>query len=150
MGRICRGKVRVPEIPGRYYDCYWSEVSFVPQVVRLTHILISLEFERDAAYTYSFSFVRSLPPSATTAVPASLQLMADALRSPSIFDFDPLLNLENVKAQSSHALYSLVKIFTDRGLSDWKAWQSANASVIRDFGKHRQLRQALPSKTLLP
>ncbi|KAH8118642.1 PCI-domain-containing protein [Phellopilus nigrolimitatus] len=86
----------------------------------------------DTAYTFFVSYVRSLSPS-TSADYASLQLIASALRLPTIFDFDSLLKLENVRALSSHGLFDLLQIFNKQGLTEFKGWQENNQSTLDEY-----------------
>ncbi len=90
----------------------------------------------EASYEYRIAYVRSLPPSSEGAKPAALELLASALRSPSIFDFDTLEKLENIKALSSHELFKLLQIFAKEGLSEYQVWVSQNGPLLEI---HREL-----------
>ncbi len=97
----------------------------------MTHLTFS-----EASYEYRIAYVRSLPPSSEGAKPAALELLASALGSPSIFDFDTLEKLENIKALSSHELFKLLQIFAKEGLSEYQAWVSQNGPLLEI---HREL-----------
>lgn len=96
-----------------------------------THVSFS-----EASYEYRIAYVRSLPPTSDAAKPAALELLATALRLPSVFDFDILQKLENVKALGSHELFNLLQMFSKEGLSEYQAWESKNASLLE---AHREL-----------
>lgn len=65
---------------------------------------------------------------------AALRLVATALRSPSIFDFDALFGLEQLKSQNSHPLYSLLQVFAYKGLEEFEAWRKVNPQTLLEFG----------------
>ena len=89
---------------------------------------------RETAYTYSISYVRSLPPTPSSTKAAALQLIATSLRLPTVFDFSVLYELQNVQSLESHALYDLLRIFSERGLPEYKVWQESNAATLNEFG----------------
>lgn len=124
------GKKQLPE------KCR-GHVLFCWQTVRpfRRHFVQRLIFSNlsEIAYTYLTSYVRSLPPSSPAAKPAALQLIATALRLPTIFDFSSLYRLENVQSLKSHELYTLLQIFSEKGIPEYKAWQEKNMSSINEF-----------------
>ncbi|THH12263.1 hypothetical protein EW145_g113 [Phellinidium pouzarii] len=86
----------------------------------------------ETAYAFSVSYVRSLSSSAA-AESASLQLIAMALRLPTVFNFDSLFKLENIQALSSHSLVGLLRILEKQGLGEFKAWQGNNQSILEEY-----------------
>ncbi|KAK7696295.1 hypothetical protein QCA50_000949 [Cerrena zonata] len=85
------------------------------------------------SYQYQLSYVRSIPSSSPSAEPAALELIATALRSPTVFDFDPLFRLDAVVAAKSHELFSLLQIFLNDGLTQFQAWESSHADAISAY-----------------
>lgn len=61
--------------------------------------------------------------------------MVAALRLPSNFDFDPLLKLDPVVALKGTPLFSLLEIFLNSGLTEYRTWASANASVLEEHSE---------------
>ncbi|KAI5119609.1 hypothetical protein M0805_005779 [Coniferiporia weirii] len=86
----------------------------------------------ETAYLFFVSYVRSIP-SPISAEPASLQLMALALRLPTVFNFDALLKLEAIQAASSHELFGLLQIFDKQGLSEFRSWKEKNQSILEEY-----------------
>ena len=57
-----------------------------------------------------------------------------ALSDPTIFGFDPLLELDAVIAAQSHPLPALLRMFLSCGLGDLHAWQHAHADTTEELG----------------
>ena len=89
---------------------------------------------RDASYRYQIAYVKSLPPS-STGEPTS-DLIATALRLPDVFDLDSLFRLEAVSSVQDSPLLSLLKIFLNDGLAEYKAWEQSNEEAIAKFSKY--------------
>ncbi|KAL5530095.1 hypothetical protein ACEPAF_6352 [Sanghuangporus sanghuang] len=85
----------------------------------------------ETAFAFSISHVRSLPTSAS--VTPSLELIASALRIPSMFGFNSLLELESVQALGSNELFDLLVIFHKHGLEDFRAWQQKNKLILDEY-----------------
>ncbi|KAJ6515439.1 PCI domain-containing protein [Mycena sanguinolenta] len=85
------------------------------------------------AYEYSLEYVRSLPPGGPATETAALETIATALRLPFIFDFDPLFKLDAVVAAKNHELFSLLQIFLNDGLPQFKAWEEAHAGSLQKY-----------------
>ncbi|KAL4247025.1 translation initiation factor 3 subunit M [Abortiporus biennis] len=85
----------------------------------------------DSSYQYKLSYVRSLPSS--SAQSAALDVIASALRLPSVFDFDSLFRLDAVVSAKDDELFSLLQIFLNDGLSQYKAWEGAHADVLSKY-----------------
>ncbi|TCD70003.1 hypothetical protein EIP91_005253 [Steccherinum ochraceum] len=89
--------------------------------------------DAEASYQYSIVYVRSLPTSTETAHGAALDLISTALRSPTVFDFDPLFRLDAVVAAKSHETFPLLQIFLNDGLSEYKAWEASHSDLYTKF-----------------
>lgn len=87
------------------------------------------------SYEYSLLYVRSLPATSEAAKAAVLDVIATALRLPFTFDFDPLFKLDAVVAAKGHDLFSLLQVFLNGGLSEFKAWQQSYSGVLEKFGR---------------
>ncbi|CAA7260135.1 unnamed protein product [Cyclocybe aegerita] len=85
------------------------------------------------SYDYSLSYVQSLPASSAAREPATLELIATALRLPTVFNFDPLFKLEAVLAVKDHELFSLLHIFLNSGLPEFKAWESSHPGALEKY-----------------
>jgi translation initiation factor 3 subunit M len=75
-----------------------------------------------------------LSPSSASAQAAALQVIATALRLPSMFDFDPLLKLDAVIAAKDHELFSLLQVFLNDELSEFKAWEERHPGALEKYG----------------
>ncbi|KAF8914261.1 hypothetical protein CPB84DRAFT_1721203 [Gymnopilus junonius] len=89
--------------------------------------------EPAASYDYSLLYIKSLPPSSDAANAASLDAIASALRLPTIFDFDPLFKLDAVVSVKDHELFSLLQIFLNNGLPEFKAWQTKHPAALETY-----------------
>jgi translation initiation factor 3 subunit M len=88
---------------------------------------------RDNAYHYKLTHVRSLDPTSKSTQPAALDAIATGVSHPAVLDFDPLFKLDAVLATKSHPLFALLRIFLGGGLDDLHAWQRAHADVSSAF-----------------
>ncbi|TFK55641.1 PCI-domain-containing protein [Heliocybe sulcata] len=84
------------------------------------------------AYSYTLPYVRSLPSSSPEAQAAAVDTIAAALRLP-IYDFDPLFKLDAVVASKDHELFSLLQVFLNGGLSDYKSWEANHADAFEKY-----------------
>ncbi|KIK67678.1 hypothetical protein GYMLUDRAFT_36413 [Collybiopsis luxurians FD-317 M1] len=89
------------------------------------------------AYEYSLIYVRSLPPTSDQAKSAAVEIIASALRIPSIFDFHPLFKLDAVVGIKEHELFSLLKIFLNDGLVEFKAWEGSHSGALDKYNLDR-------------
>ncbi|PPQ92379.1 hypothetical protein CVT25_008729 [Psilocybe cyanescens] len=89
--------------------------------------------EPAVAYEYSLLFVQSLSPSSEEAKNSALDVIATALRLPTIFDFDPLFKLDAVINVRDHALFSLLQVFLNGGLSEFKDWQAKHSQILEKY-----------------
>ncbi|KAI0787178.1 hypothetical protein BC629DRAFT_1515435 [Irpex lacteus] len=87
--------------------------------------------EPQTSYEYQLAYVRSLPPSSSKS--AALDLIASALRLPSVFDFDALFRLDAVVAAKDSELYSLLQIFLNDGLAEYRAWAGSHAAALTQY-----------------
>jgi hypothetical protein len=88
---------------------------------------------RTVAYEYSLSHVRSLSPTSSVAQEAAVDIIATALRLPFIFGFDPLFKLDAVIAAKDHEIFSLLQIFLNDGLSEFRAWHETHPDVLEKY-----------------
>ncbi|KII95260.1 hypothetical protein PLICRDRAFT_34102 [Plicaturopsis crispa FD-325 SS-3] len=97
---------------------------------------IYIAFEKagqlETSYGYRLSYIRSLPsePSATD---AAVEAIATALRLPSVFDFDQLFKLDAVIAAKDHDLFSLLQLFLNDGLTEFRAWADSHPGVLEKY-----------------
>ncbi|KAF8204770.1 PCI domain-containing protein [Pholiota molesta] len=82
------------------------------------------------AYEYSLLYLQSLPSSSEQAKEAAVDVVATALRLPTVFDFDALFKLDAVVAIKEHELFSLLQIFLSGGLPEFKAWASSHPETL--------------------
>ncbi|RDX53739.1 PCI-domain-containing protein [Lentinus brumalis] len=82
---------------------------------------------------YQLSYVRSLPSSSSSAQSAAVDAIAAAFRLPSYFDYDSLFRLDAVVAVKDHELFSLLHIFLNDGLPQYKAWAQAHADALSKY-----------------
>ena len=86
---------------------------------------------RETAYTYTLSYVRSLPPSSPSAQSAAVDAIAMALRLPTIFDFDPLFKLDAVVAAKDNELFSLLQVFLNHGVAEFRHWEEGHPAAFQ-------------------
>ena len=65
---------------------------------------------------------------------AAISVIADALRLPTVFDFDPLFKLNAVVALKDHELFSLLQLFVNGGLVEFQTWVESHPGVIENHG----------------
>ena len=63
-----------------------------------------------------------------------MDAIVDALRLPLYFDFDALFRLDAVVAAKDHELFSLLQIFLNDGLPEYKAWEESHADAFAKYG----------------
>lgn len=80
--------------------------------------------------------MRSLPSTSSAAQEAAVEVIATAIRLPLIFDFDPLFKLDAVVAAKNNELFSLLQIFLNDGLIEFKAWEDSHPAALE---KHSTL-----------
>ncbi|KAM5534416.1 hypothetical protein V8D89_011883 [Ganoderma adspersum] len=85
------------------------------------------------SYQYQLAYVRSLPPTSPEAQSAAIDAIAAALRLPAYFDFDSLFRLDAVVASKDHELFSLLKIFLNDGLVQYKEWASSHSGAFAKY-----------------
>lgn len=87
------------------------------------------------SYSYSLLYVQRLPASSDIAKSAAAQLIADALRLPSTFDFDALFKLDAVIVvkTTDPELFSLLQVFLNGGLRDFEAWQAGKEGILTKY-----------------
>ncbi len=86
-----------------------------------------------ASYQFKLAYVRSLPSSEVES--AALDVIATALRQQNVFDFDPIYRLEAVTSVKDSELYSLLHIFLNDGLSEYKAWIGSHKEILAKNGQ---------------
>ncbi|KAJ8515805.1 hypothetical protein ONZ45_g6838 [Pleurotus djamor] len=89
--------------------------------------------EPTKSYEYELSYVRSIPSSSPDAPSAGAEIMAVALRLPTLFDFDPLFKLDAVIAAKDHELFQLLHIFLTGGLSEYQAWEASHSDAFEKY-----------------
>ena len=85
------------------------------------------------AYEYSLLYLQSLPATSDEAKTAAADIIATALRLPTVFDFDALFKLDAVINIKGHELFSLLQIFLSGGLPEFNAWQSSHPQALEKY-----------------
>ncbi|TFK43819.1 hypothetical protein BDQ12DRAFT_643487 [Crucibulum laeve] len=98
------------------------------------------------SYEYTLSYVRALPPTSSEGEAAAIDAIATAFRLPTVFDFDPLFKLDAVIAAKNNELFSLLQVFLNGGLAEFKAWEGSHAGALE---KHNLSREELERKIRL-
>jgi len=89
--------------------------------------------QREKAYEYSLTHVRLIPTTLPEAHFAALDVIAEALRLPTVFDFDPLIKLDSVAAAKDHELFTLLHLFLNNGLAEFQAWEASHPGTIDKY-----------------
>ncbi|GLB34138.1 putative component of the eukaryotic translation initiation factor 3 (eIF-3) complex [Lyophyllum shimeji] len=87
----------------------------------------------EKAYEYERLYVRALPSTSQDAQDGAVNLIASALRLPTVFDFDPLFKLDAVVQIKHHELFSLLQIFLSGALPEFKAWEQSHPDVLQTY-----------------
>jgi len=87
--------------------------------------------ESATSFEYTLAYIRSLPTSSSH--DAAVNAIVTALRLPTFFDFDPLFRLDAVVAAKDHELFSLLQIFLNEGLPQYKAWEESHADAFSTY-----------------
>ncbi|KAG5648768.1 hypothetical protein DXG03_000116 [Asterophora parasitica] len=98
------------------------------------------------AYDYERLYVQTLPSTSSDAQAAAVNLIATAVRLPTVFDFDPLFKLDAIVAVKDHELFSLLQIFLNNGLLEFKSWEASHADALE---QHKLDRTQLERKIRL-
>ncbi|KAG7097359.1 hypothetical protein E1B28_004710 [Marasmius oreades] len=98
------------------------------------------------SYTYSLSYLQSLPSSSAEGRKAAINVITTALRLPSVLDFDALFRLDAVVACKDDELFSLLRVFLSGGLTEFEAWEASHPQVL---AKHNLERAQLEHKIKL-
>ncbi|KAG1811886.1 uncharacterized protein BJ212DRAFT_1483591 [Suillus subaureus] len=88
----------------------------------------------ETAYHYTLSYVPSLPSPSPEGQSAAIDAIALALRLPSLFDFDPLFKLDAVVSAQDHELFSLLQVFLNSGLPEFRSWLESHPAVLEKYG----------------
>ncbi|OJA14335.1 hypothetical protein AZE42_10498 [Rhizopogon vesiculosus] len=89
--------------------------------------------EPETAYQYTLSHVSSLPTSSPDGQSAAIDAIALALRLPALFDLDPLFKLDAVVAAKDHELFSLLQVFLNGGLPEFRSWIDKHPGVPEKY-----------------
>lgn len=100
----------------------------------------------ETAYKYTLSYVRSLSPSSPSAQSAAIESITMALQLPTIFDFDPLFKLDVVVAAKDNELFSLLQIFLNHSLAEFRSWEESHPGALE---KHNLEKAELQRKIRL-
>lgn len=84
--------------------------------------------------------MRQLPPTSPEAKTAALELIATALRLPTLFDFEPLVKIDAVIAAKGHELFALLQIFLNDGLKEFIAWNATHSASLEKFSSYTPIR----------
>jgi translation initiation factor 3 subunit M len=84
------------------------------------------------AYKYALAHAKLVPSGSSEAQSVAARVIASALQLPSLFDFDPILQLDVVSAATSHPLHALLQIFVGEGLPEYQSWVTANGAVVSE------------------
>jgi translation initiation factor 3 subunit M len=86
----------------------------------------------ETAYKFALSHAKIVPSSSPEAQSVATRVITSALQLPSLFDFDPLIQLDVVSAAKSHPIYALLQIFVGNGLAEYQSWISANGAAVSE------------------
>ncbi|KAG5639667.1 hypothetical protein H0H81_005850 [Sphagnurus paluster] len=125
------------------WDISQSEKADFLKIVSAAYETVS---QPENAYEYEQLYIRELPSDSPTIQDGAVNLIATALRLPTVFDFDPLFKLDAVLTEKGHDLYSLLQIFLNSGLPEFQAWEASHADLLE---KHRLDRTQLQRKIRL-
>ncbi|EAU84440.1 PCI domain-containing protein [Coprinopsis cinerea okayama7 len=89
------------------------------------------------SYEYSLLYIQKLPSTSDAAREAAVTALSNALRLPDVFDFDPLFKLDAVIAVKDHELFSLLQVFINNGLAEFKAWEASHPGSLEKHGLDR-------------
>lgn len=89
--------------------------------------------ELTASYEYSLVYIRTLPSTSSASRGAAINAIVTALRLPNIFDFDPLFKLDAVVNAKDHELFSLLQIFLNDGLVEFKTWEQSHQGRLEKY-----------------
>ncbi|KAF8333692.1 hypothetical protein F5887DRAFT_992983 [Amanita rubescens] len=64
---------------------------------------------------------------------AAISAISDALRNPTVFNFDPLFRQNAVVALKGHELFSLLQIFANDDLLEFQAWMESHPGVVENY-----------------
>ena len=67
-----------------------------------------------------------------------------ALRSPAVFDLDPLFRSDAVIAAKDHETFPLLQIFLNDGLLEYKAWEARHGDLFAKYGTLFSLSDTCP------
>jgi translation initiation factor 3 subunit M len=67
---------------------------------------------------------------------AAISAISDALRNPTVFNFDPLFRQNAVVALKNHELFSLLQIFANDDLLEFQAWMESHPGVVENYGTY--------------
>ncbi|KAG6841852.1 hypothetical protein C0991_006259 [Blastosporella zonata] len=128
------GDLDVLQISRANVDKWLSEWN-VPQTEKASFVktisdAYEAESQTEKAYEYEQLYVQTLPSTSSAAQEGAVKLIANALRLPTVFDFDPLFKIDAVVAVKDHELYSLLQIFLSQGLPEFKAWEGSHPDAL--------------------
>jgi len=86
-----------------------------------------------------------MPTSSADGQSAAIDAIALALRLPAMFDLDPLFKLDAVVAAKNHELFSLLQVFLNGGLPEFRSWCEKHPGVPEKYSKfiHYELYQSI-------
>ena len=88
---------------------------------------------RTTSYEYSLVYIRTVPSTSSASREAAISAIVTALRLPNIFDFDPLFKLDAVVNAKDHELFSLLQIFLNDGLVEFKTWEQSHQGLLEKY-----------------
>jgi translation initiation factor 3 subunit M len=74
-----------------------------------------------------------LLPSSARTLAAALDLIATALRLPSVFNFDALFKMDAVIGCKDHPLFSLLRVFLNEGLLEFQSWNAEHSDILPEY-----------------
>ncbi|KAF9266295.1 PCI-domain-containing protein [Marasmius fiardii PR-910] len=101
------------------------------------------------SYTYSISYLQSLPSTSAETRNAAIDVIATALCLPSVFDFDALFRIDAVVGCKDEEIFSLLQVFLSGGLTEFKAWEASHPQAFAKYNLERtQLEHKIKLLTL--
>jgi len=117
-------------------DSKFSEWNLNAQQKReLLHTLREIFSNSIQTYKWNIKYLNSLD--AQTNEAEIISIVSEAIKSPTQFQYDDLLNIPTIKKLESKPFYGLLNILANDNLESYKAFIQKNPTVIADLGLNK-------------
>ncbi|KAG8807680.1 hypothetical protein FRC19_006390 [Serendipita sp. 401] len=89
------------------------------------------------AYPYLILRAQILPSNSPNANSSVMDALISGLRLSSIYNFEPIIGLQNINLVREHPLFKLLKIFLRSGMKEWQEWVATNEAELTSCGLDR-------------